>query len=69
MKNSNSNSNSFLSIPIPIPFYLFLFKAEQNPTNIYHDYNNYKYQNNAINNFDRERNERVYLRVKVNKNR
>ena len=54
MKNSNSNSNSFLSIPIP--FYQFLFKAEQNPTDIYHDYKNYKYQNNAINNFDRERN-------------
>ena len=56
MKNSNSNSNSFLSIPIPIPFYQFLFKAELNPTDIYHDYKNYKYQNNAINNFDRETN-------------
>ena len=56
--NSNSNSNSFLSIPIPIPipFYQFLFKAELNPTDIYHDYKNYKYQNNAINNFDRETN-------------
>ena len=37
----------FLSIP---------FQAELNPTDIYHDYKNYKYQNNAINNFDKERN-------------
>ena len=52
MKNSNSNFNSFLSIPIPIPFYQFFFnsflKPNLIPPTIYHDYQKYKYQNNAI---------------------